>query len=278
MQALRKTLVVTGGTDGLGKALADAYLRRGHEVLVVGRNAAKGDAWLNAARRSGAGGRAHFLPADLSLVAENRRVAEAVRDRFAKLDALVLCARHYRSARLVTPEGFESTFAHFYLSRYVLSHTMAGLLETAARPVVLNVAGPGDDGPVRWDDLEYARGYDGGAALAHAGRLNDLLGAGFPHHRPGSAIRYVLYGPGVVGTSFSGQYTLDDAARVEALRRTARPVAEAVAPMLALLDEPPTAPVSAFVKGEPIDMGGPGFSLAKARRLHRVTGDLLAAL
>ncbi|MFD7668363.1 SDR family NAD(P)-dependent oxidoreductase [Streptomyces sp. NPDC059788] len=272
-----RTFVITGGTDGIGKAVARAYLARGEEVVVVGRDAAKGAAWLGAARRSGAGARAHFLRADLSLIAENRRVADVLRSRFPKLDALVLCARHYRSTRLVTSEGFENTFAHFYLSRYLLSHGLAGPLEAAARPVVLNVAGPGDAGPVRWDDLEFARDYDAGAALAHGGRLNDLLGAGFPHHRPGSAIRYVVYGPGVVGTSFSGQYTPEAAAQVEALRRTAEPVAAAVVPILAVLDDPPTALFSALVKGVPLDPDGPGFDVAQARRLHRVTGELFAA-
>lgn len=63
-----KTVVVTGGTDGIGRGLAAEYLRRGDEVLVIGTSAAKGTAF------TGAGGkRAHFLAADLSLARRVRR-------------------------------------------------------------------------------------------------------------------------------------------------------------------------------------------------------------
>ncbi|GAA2933646.1 hypothetical protein GCM10020221_31750 [Streptomyces thioluteus] len=91
----------------------------------------------------------------------------------------MLCARHFRSTRLVTADGFESTFAHFYLSRYLLSHGLADLLDRADAPVVLNVAGPGSSTEIDWDDLQCAEAYDGRRALAQSGRLNDLLGRRF---------------------------------------------------------------------------------------------------
>ncbi|MYT32958.1 SDR family NAD(P)-dependent oxidoreductase [Streptomyces sp. MspMP-M5] len=52
-----KTYVITGGTDGIGKALAHTYLDRGQEVVVVGRSAEKGQAWLDAAQQRGAAAR-----------------------------------------------------------------------------------------------------------------------------------------------------------------------------------------------------------------------------
>lgn len=125
--------------------------------MVVGRSAAKGAAWLAAARAQGAAGRAHFLPADLGLVADNRALIDALHHGFGRIDALALCARHFRTTRLVTAEGFENTFAHFYLSRFLLSHGLAERLEAADRPVILNVAGPGGAGD---------SAYDGQRALA----------------------------------------------------------------------------------------------------------------
>ncbi|MGW0577395.1 SDR family NAD(P)-dependent oxidoreductase [Streptomyces sp. NPDC002920] len=272
-----KTHVITGGTDGIGRALAHHYLGRGHEVVVVGRNAEKGRAWLDAARQRGAAGRAHFVPADLSLMAETAAALESVRSSFGKVDTLVLCARHFRTTRLVTAEGFENTFAHFYLSRFLLSHGLADLLEAAARPVVLNVAGPGGRARIHWEDLQLAREYDGQRALAQGGRLNDLLGVDFADRRPDTAVRYVLLGPGTVGTSFSGEYTADTMAQIEAIRRSARSVQEALTPIVKVLDDPPTAPLSAFVQGEPLSPHGPGFTVEEARRLHRHTQKLLAS-
>ncbi|MGG2461070.1 SDR family NAD(P)-dependent oxidoreductase [Streptomyces sp. RGM 3693] len=271
-----KTYVITGGTDGIGKALALRCLGRGDEVVVVGRSGEKGAAWLAAAREQGAAERAHFLPADLSLVAENRAVIDGLRASFPRIDALVLCARHFRTTRLVTTEGFENTFAHFYLSRFLLSHGLVEPLEAAGRPVILNVAGPGGAGEIAWGDLQLARAYDGLRALAQGGRLNDLLGVGFADAWPTARTRYVLVNPGTVNTSFSGQYTPAVQAQVDAIRRSAQMVENAVRPLAAVLDAPPEAPLSAFVQGVPLRPDGPGWEVAVARRLRRSTERLLA--
>ncbi|MCP2164332.1 SDR family NAD(P)-dependent oxidoreductase [Goodfellowiella coeruleoviolacea] len=273
-----KTFVVSGGTDGIGKAVALTYLRRGDQVAIIGRSAEKGAAFLADAARLGAADRAHFLPADLSLVSENRKAVDQIRSRFSTVDALVLCARHYRSTRLVTAEGFEHTFALFYLSRFVLSYELLDLLDAADNPVIMNVCGPGaDTGQVRWHDLNFETDYHGLAALAHGGLLNDLLGVGFAQRRPAHRARYVLFHPGTVSTSFSGQYTPDMAAQIEAMRSTATPVAAAVVPILALLDQPPTEPLSAFVRGEPIGLAGPSFNQAAAQRLYAETRTMLSS-
>ena len=72
------TVVITGGTDGIGAALARTYLDRGHETLILGTSPEKGKSFLAYAADHGAAGRAHFVPADLSLVAENGRVVELI--------------------------------------------------------------------------------------------------------------------------------------------------------------------------------------------------------
>ncbi|WP_227012946.1 MULTISPECIES: TIGR03618 family F420-dependent PPOX class oxidoreductase [unclassified Pseudonocardia] len=172
-----------------------------------------------------------------------------------RLDAVVLCARHFRSSRTVTGEGFEATFALLYLSRFVLSYELLDLLGAAPRPVILNVAGPGSGvDAIGWDDLGGAHGYDGGRALAQGGQLNDLLGVEFAHQRAAPAVAYVLLHPGIVDTALSGDYDDADAAAVAELRTRARPVSEAVGPLLAVLDNPPHATLSAIRDDQSIDL------------------------
>ena len=274
-----KRVVVTGGTDGMGKAVALELLRRGDEVAVVGRNADKGAALLDTAARMGAAGRLHFVHADLGLVADTRAAVDEVRSLFPAVDALVLCARYFRSTRAVTAEGFESTFALFYLSRFVMSHGMTDLLDAADDPVVVNVCGPGGNpGRIHWHDLGLEHGYEGMAAQMQGGLLNDLLGVGYARHSSARKVRYVLLNPGHVDTGFAGEYDAATAARVEALRAAARPVEEGIAPILAVLDEPPAEPVSAWMRGEPIPLTGPAFDAAAADRLHAETERLLTGM
>ncbi|WDM12966.1 SDR family NAD(P)-dependent oxidoreductase [Streptomyces lavenduligriseus] len=102
-----KTIVVTGGTSGIGQALANTCLGRGDRVVVVAPDPVKGKKFLDTAQKAGAADRAVFIEADLSLVSENRRVIAEIEQRFAAVDVLVLCARYFRSRRMVTSEGIE---------------------------------------------------------------------------------------------------------------------------------------------------------------------------
>jgi NAD(P)-dependent dehydrogenase (short-subunit alcohol dehydrogenase family) len=252
-----KTLVITGGTDGMGRALARTYLERGDTVAVVGRDAAK------------ALPGAVFIQADLSLVSENRRVIEEVNARFPAVDALVLCARYFRTHRFVTREGLEGTFALDYLSRFLLSHGL-----TAPRMIV-NVSGPGQpDGCIHWDDLMLERSYDGVTAQFQAGKANDLLGVAFAA-RHGARTRYVLIHPGGVSTSVAGEYDAATAAHVEALKRHGLPVEEGIKPIVARIDDPPAAPLTAFMRHRPIGLDLPSFDPGAAERLHARTLELI---
>ncbi|WP_433517232.1 SDR family NAD(P)-dependent oxidoreductase [Nonomuraea sp. CA-143628] len=254
-----KTLVITGGTDGMGRALARTYLDRGDTVVVVGRDPAK------------ALPGAVFIPADLSLISENRRVIEEVNAKFPTVDVVVLCARYFRTHRFVTEEGLEGTFALDYLSRFLLSHGLT------APGVIVNVSGPGQPtGRVHWDDLMLERAYDGVTAQFQAGKANDLLGVAFAarHH---DRTRYVLIHPGGVSTSVAGEYDEATAAHVEALKRHGMPVKEGIKPIIARIDDPPAEPLSAFVRERPIGLEHPSFDRRAAERLHELTLELIGA-
>ncbi|MGN9788684.1 SDR family NAD(P)-dependent oxidoreductase [Nonomuraea sp. ZG12] len=263
MTSTAKTIVISGGTDGMGRALASTYLERGDTVVVIGRDAAK------AATLPGA----HVIPADLSLFRENRRVLKEINDRHPAVDALVLCARYFRSTRFVTAEGVEGVFALEYLSRFILSH---GLI---APGVIVNVSGPGVPmGRIHWDDLMLEHGYAGMAAQMQAGRANDLLAVAYSARQTTGPTRYVLINPGPVATSFAGEYDPPTAAHVATLKRHGRPVGEGIKPIIARIDAPPTAPLTAFMRFDPINLDGSAFDPRAAARLHDLTRRLLALL
>ena len=104
-----KTVLVTGGTDGIGKGLALHYLAQGYKVFAVGSSAEKGEKLMEEANNPNL----VFLQANLSLVSENLRIIKAVAEQVEVLDTLVLCAASLKPqpVYIETAEGIEFTFA-----------------------------------------------------------------------------------------------------------------------------------------------------------------------
>ncbi|MGI5221700.1 SDR family NAD(P)-dependent oxidoreductase [Nocardia sp. CA-290969] len=273
---MTRTVVISGGTDGMGRAFALDRLARGDRVVAIGSNPAKGDALIAAAGSDA--DRVRFLRADLSSVAETRRIVTEIESAYEVVDALLLFANRTSPKRVQTAEGFERTFALYYLSRYLLSYGLAPLLERSAQPVIVNIAGVGTrKGAVNWDDPHLTRGYSVVRAQLQAGRANDLLGVSFAA-RFGGKIGYVLYHPGF--TRSGDLSPLNPVART--VIRTlaalaARPVPSAIHPIHAFVDIPSTVPLRAIDRDRTLDLSLSTLDPVAADRLARLTEDLLAA-
>lgn len=274
LRNVTRTYVITGGTDGIGAALARTLFRRGDKAVVVGTNPKKGEQLV--AEAAATPGSAAFVKADLSLVANTRRTVDKLAEEYTAIDGVVLCARFMRSHRSVTAEGFEDNFALFYLSRLLFSYGLRGRLEKSDRPVIVNVAGPGHDAPVAWDDLQSTRQYDLVRAMFLTGRLNDLLGVTFAKRHGGGPVRYVLFHPGTTATSYAGEFDPRTAAYLQRQRMMAKPATDVVPSLLRLLDDPPTPPLTAFNLFTELDVRTALFSATDAERLSRLTDELLA--
>ncbi|MFG1888723.1 SDR family NAD(P)-dependent oxidoreductase [Micromonospora sp. NPDC049051] len=275
-----RTVVVTGGSDGMGRSLVLGRAARGDRVLAVGSNPAKGERLLASARESGLGGRIEFLAADLSTIAGNRAVIEHVTARYETVDALVLAANRQLPRRVETSDGFESTFALYYLSRHLLGHGLMPALSAAAHPVIVNIAGVGlSSGQIHWDDLQLRRRYRTIAAQLQAGRANDLLGVAMAEQF-GERVPYVLYHPGFTRSGTSAMEQMNPLTRtvLKALAAVAaRPVERAVAPVHGFVDSPPGVPLTAVDRGRPVPLDLSTLDPAAARRLADTTGRMLAA-
>lgn len=274
-----RTVVVSGGTDGMGRELALARLRRGDTVVVIGSSEAKGAAMAAEAARTGAADRFRFLPAELSSIAEAERVVGLITESHRAVDALVLCANRIMTKRQETAEGLEYTFALYYLSRYLLGHGLRAQLDAAPDPVIINFCAPGiTAGQVHFDDLQLERKYGTIRAQTQCGRANDLLSAAFAE-QPSSRARYVMYHPGFTATTGGLAHLRQPVRGLIALlgKIAAKPVDRAVAPMVELIDAPPSDRWSALDRGKPVDRSFSTFDPAAALRLAALTRELVTA-
>jgi NAD(P)-dependent dehydrogenase (short-subunit alcohol dehydrogenase family) len=197
MNDRRRTALVTGGTGGIGRAIAVELARRGHRVIIVGRDAEAGQAVLATLRQGG-----HtFLRGDLSLLGDTARVAGEVAGRADRLDAVVLCAGVFATAAEWTDEDLERTFVLNYLSRYLMLRLLLPSLMRAPSGRVVLVANAGRyPDTLDFDDLQMRRG---GRGLRVAGRTqfaNDLLAIDLADELRDSRVEVTCVFPGMVAT------------------------------------------------------------------------------
>jgi NAD(P)-dependent dehydrogenase (short-subunit alcohol dehydrogenase family) len=255
---VRKFVVITGGTNGMGRATALARIARGDDVTVIGSS----DRAVPGAR---------FLRADLSSISEVQRVAAAIT---GPVDALALFANRPHSKRQETAEGLESTFALYYLSRYLLGHLLKPHLDAAPNPVIINVAGVGTKaGGISWDDPQLRDKYSVVRAQLQAGRANDLLGVSFAAQ--GHRARYVLYHPGFTRSGLDNLSSPLVRGTLKTLAKFfARPVSESVKPIVDWIDNPPAEPLTAIDRGKPVPLTLRTLDPANASRLDAYTSGL----
>ncbi len=256
------TIVITGGTDGLGRALAADRLREGHTVVVVGRSEAKFRELT---------GDAHFIRADLREVSENFRATREIAERFPVVDTLVLGAAYVHRDRQLTSEGFEHTFALYYLSRHVFASELQEVLGAAERPLILDTTVPGaPKDAIQWDDFQLSRGFTWKSANLQSRRMG-LLSA---HLLASEKVRYVLYNPGFVRTSHQGALGRTSRAMVGVLAKLlGTPPEKAILPMLDLIRNRPEAPLSAYQRDKRLPLDEVDHD--EAERLHAETRRLL---
>jgi len=171
--------LVTGGTDGIGKAIARKLVAAGADVYIVGSDPAKGAKAERELRALSSCAGAHFLRADLSLVRDTDRLAVEVMRRVPKLHRLILCAGMVRGRRTITAEGIEANFALNYLSRFVLTQHLlpfvaaAGTANAAAR--ILTIGGAARNGKIHYDDINLSRNFGIFTVVPQFCRANDLF-------------------------------------------------------------------------------------------------------
>jgi NAD(P)-dependent dehydrogenase (short-subunit alcohol dehydrogenase family) len=156
------TAVVTGATSGIGREVALLLAERGMRVIGVGRSA-KGCREAQAAIRESAGhDEVDFLRADLSALAEVRRLAGEILQREPCVDVLVNNAGTFTLERRLTVDGLETQLAVNWLSAFLLTGLLMEPLRRSGGARIVNLSsGSHFSGTMHWDDLGLARGYHG---------------------------------------------------------------------------------------------------------------------
>ena len=201
-----KTVLITGGTGGIGKATAIGLARSGARVGIVGRDAARGEAAAADIRSASGTTSLDVFTADLSSQAEVRRLAAEVLDAYPRLDVLVNNVGGFWAHRHVTADGLERTFAVNHLAGFLLTNLLLERLVASAPARVVTVSsGAQSTGRIDFDDLQGARKYSGQRAYNQSKLANVMFTYELARRLEGTGVTANVLHPGVTRTAFGGE-------------------------------------------------------------------------
>ncbi len=159
-QMTGKLCLVTGANSGIGLATATQLARLGAHVVMVCRDAARGEAARDQIRQRTGNHQVDLLQADLADLSQVRRVAEDYQARYPRLDVLIHNAGLMKKRREVSADGHELQLAVHFLAPFLLTHGLLGSLEAAGRARVIAVASIAHRlGSLDFEDLHARQQY-----------------------------------------------------------------------------------------------------------------------
>jgi len=273
-----RTVLVTGGTGGIGRATALSLATMGAHLAITGRDRERSEDAAREIRAAGAG-RVDVFVADMSSQAEVRRLADEVLQGLPRIDVLVNNVGGYWNSRHVTADGLERTFALNHLAPFLLTSLLLDRLKESAPARVVTVSsGAQAMGRIDFDDLQGERSYSGARAYSQSKLANVLFTYELARRLPASAVTANSLHPGVVRTSFGA----DDPAGVQRLlvplvRPFMKTPAQGAATSIHLASSPDVEGVTGryFANSKPRRSSKRSYDEAAAARLWQVSADLV---
>jgi NAD(P)-dependent dehydrogenase (short-subunit alcohol dehydrogenase family) len=196
-----KTVVITGGTSGIGEVAAVELAKQGARIVLVARDSARADATLVKLRKANPGADHPVHIADLSRLAGMKRVAGAIAAAEANIDVLINNAGALFNTRQVTEDGLEMTFATNHMAYFAVTELLRPRLGPGAR--IVSTASDAHRGAhLDFDDLQSARRYSGFSVYGKSKLCNILFTRALARRLEGSGVTANCLHPGFVATRF----------------------------------------------------------------------------
>ena len=198
-----KTCLITGATRGVGYETALGLAHMGARVIMVGREAARTEVQAAAIRQATGNSQVEFRVADLSLMADVRRLAKEVLAIAPRLDVLINNAGAVFTRRQVTAEGIEKTFALNHLNYFLLTNLLLDRLKASGPARIVSTASAAHAGArLNFDDLQHARSYNAFAVYSESKLCNILFTYALARRLVGTEVTANCLHPGFVASGF----------------------------------------------------------------------------
>lgn len=199
-----KTCLVTGANSGIGFFTALGLAKLGAEVVMVSRDGVKGQAAAEAVHAETGNEKISLLVADFSSFKAVRRLAGDFMAKHKNLHVHVNNAGAINGRRIMTPDGYETTFQVNHLSPFLLTNLLLPVIKQSAPARIVNVASMAHYmGHMDFEDLMGQKKYNDMKAYAQSKLANVLFTKHLAELIEGSGVVTNSLHPGVVHTGFS---------------------------------------------------------------------------
>jgi retinol dehydrogenase 14 len=203
-----KTVLVTGGTGGIGRAAAVALASMGARVGITGRDRARAEHAAATITRESGNPAVDIFVADMSSQAEIRRLANEVLAAYPRLDVLLNNVGGFWAHRHLTTDGLEHTFALNHLAPFLLTSLLLERLKASAPARVVTVSsGAQSMGRIDFDDLMGEGKYSGQRAYNQSKLANVMFTYELARRLKGTGVTATVLHPGVTSTGFGAEDT-----------------------------------------------------------------------
>ncbi len=137
---MKKIVLITGSTDGIGKLVGTKLAKQGHEVYLHGRNPDKLSTVISEIKEPTKNENVKGFVADFSDLDAVKKMAHQIKQELSKIDVLINNAGVYNSSKSQNSDGLDMRFVVNYLAPFLLTNELIPLLKKGENSRVINLS------------------------------------------------------------------------------------------------------------------------------------------
>jgi NAD(P)-dependent dehydrogenase (short-subunit alcohol dehydrogenase family) len=196
-----KTILITGSTDGIGKATALELADMGATIIIHGRDANLVKATIEDIQQTTQSKKLTSLVADFSSLKQVRDMANQIQSQYSRLDVLINNAGVFMKKRILSEDGFEMTFAVNHLAHFLLTNLLLDFMKKSTPARIITISSMvHTSAKLDFQNLNAERQFNPYSSYALSKLANVLFSKELSKILEGTRVTSNSLHPGVVGT------------------------------------------------------------------------------